>query len=438
MSAKNGFSPKRTLSRDRFAGRLIILLLTLLVSAVPASSLAQHGPVLTLGEAEDIALAFEPGQLALRARSDAEDAMAVAARDLPAPSLRIGLNNFPIERGGFSTEGMTNAGISLRQTLPRGETLELRGDLHERRARSFDHDADARERDVRQWVREAWLDVFYWSRVEGLLTESRPFFEDLVETTRSLYSVGRKNQQDVLRSELELSRLDDRLIDVSRASAQARAQLARWIDDAAYRPLPGSLPATPALADLDALEAVLDRHPIMQAADAGIEAAQTSVRLADQKKKPTWAFDAGYSYRDGTLPGGAPRSDFVTLGVTVDLPFFRKQSLDNELLAALKRENAEQASREQLLRRLRSQLQSEYARHTELKRRLALYDSRILEQSAANADAAMLAYQSDAADFSEVMRAYIDQLNTQVEFVRLEVELARSHAAIANLGGQQS
>ena len=173
----------------------------------------------------------------------------------------------------------------------------------------------------------------------------------------------------------------------------------------------------------------------MQAVDAGIEAAQTSVRLAQQKKKPTWAVDAGYSYRDGTLPDGAPRSDFVTIGVTVDLPFFRKRSLDSDLLAALKLENAEQATREQLLRRLRSLLASEYARHTELQRRLELYANRILEQSGANAEAAMLAYQSDTADFSEVMRAYIDQLNTRVEFVRLEIELARSHAAIANLGG---
>ena len=48
----------------------------------------------------------------------------------------------------------------------------------------------------------------------------------------------------------------------------------------------------------------------------------------------------------------------------------------------------------------------------------------------------MLAYQSDTADFSDVMRAYIDELDARVDFVRLEVERARSHAVIANLGGQ--
>ncbi len=36
-----------------------------------------------------------------------------------------------------------------------------------------------------------------------------------------MYSVGRKNQQDLLRAELELSRLDDRLIEMERQRARA-------------------------------------------------------------------------------------------------------------------------------------------------------------------------------------------------------------------------
>ena len=436
MFVTNGSRPDLNSYGDRPAGRYAFTLLAALLLALPYSVHAQSGPVLTLGEAEDLALAAEPGQRALLDRADAERATATAARDLPAPTLRLGLNNFPIEGGGFSTEGMTNAGAVFRQALPRGSTRQWRGALHEQAAASFGHEADARARDVRQWSAEAWLDVFYWREVDKLLTASRPFFNDLADTTRSLYAVGRKDQQDVLRAELELSRLDDRLIEVGRAEAQARARLARWIDAAAYRPLPESLPVIASVPTLASLDEALVHHPALKSADAGIAAAEASAELAGQKSKPSWALDVGYSYRDGRLPGGASRSDFVTVGVTVDLPFLRKRSVDSELLAALRKRSAEEASREQLLRALRSELAAEYAEFTDLGRRLELYESRILEQSTANADAAMLAYQSDAADFSDVMRAYIDQLNTQVEFVRLEVERARSHAAIENLGGQ--
>ena len=84
-------------------------------------------------------------------------------------------------------------------------------------------EADARGDDVLAATRIAWLDLYYWSKARELVRESRPFFDDLATITRSLYAVGRRNQQDVLRAELELSRLDDRLIDIERQQLRARA-----------------------------------------------------------------------------------------------------------------------------------------------------------------------------------------------------------------------
>ena len=70
-------------------------------------------------------------------------------------------------------------------------------------------------------------------------------------------------------------------------------------------------------------------------ADSEIAAKDAGVELADQRSKPQWALDLGYSYRDGSLPDGNPRSDFITVGVTVGLPFFRSKSVDSTLSAAL-------------------------------------------------------------------------------------------------------
>ena len=51
------------------------------------------------------------------------------------------------------------------------------------------------------------------------------------------------------------------------------------------------------------------------------------------------------------------------------------------------------------------------------------------------AQAALLTYQSDAGDFADVMRSHIDDLNTRLDHIRLQVERAKSYAALANLGG---
>jgi outer membrane protein TolC len=400
-----------------------------------AHASAQHDIPLTIAEAEKLALASEPGQQALRARAAALEEQAVVAGALPDPMLRVGLNNYPIESGGFTTEGMTNVGAVYRQAFPRGDTRSLSNRRFTRLAEAQMQEADARGDDVLAATRIAWLDLYYWSKARELVRESRPFFDDLATITRSLYAVGRRNQQDVLRAELELSRLDDRLIDIERQQLRARAQLREWIGEDAGRRVAGKLPRWDDAPPLEDLIAALREHPALQAADARIAAQDTGVEIAEQRSKPGWALDVGYSYRNGSLPSGDPRSDFVTVGVTVDLPFFSRKSVDSTLSAALQERSAARADKQRMQRSLESRLAAEYARWQELSRRLALYEERILVQANDHAQASLLAYQNDRGDFADVMRGYIDDLNTRIDYVRLNVEREQAYAVLANLGG---
>ena len=236
------------------AGRLPSLILFIIVVALSSSvapAAAQQRVPLTIAEAGDLALAAEPGAAAFLDRADALQEQAVAAGQLPDPVMRIGLANFPINGGGFTTEGMTQAQLGVRQAFPRARTLE--SDQFRSQAQAMSFNADARSRDVLLAARHAWLDTYYAQQAEALLTESRPFFADLVTITRSLYSVGRKSQHDVLRADLELSRLDDRLIETSRIRESSRAMLSRWLGAEAYRPLAMTLPAWQSLPALEQL-----------------------------------------------------------------------------------------------------------------------------------------------------------------------------------------
>ncbi len=390
---------------------------------------------LTLAAAERLALEAEPGQQALEARADALAHRADVAAALPQPVLRVGLNNYPIESGSFSTEGMTNASVGIRQAFPPGQARKLERQHFEWRAQATLETADQRGEETRRRTREAWLDVYYWQEAAAQVEATRPFFADLLTVTESLYAVGRKTRQDVLRAELELSRLEDRLIDISRAEAMARARLAEWVGRAADRPVAAALPAwhlAPPLADLAGR---LDEHPLLRAADADLEARRAAVSLATEQKKPGWAVDVGYAYREGQLSNGQPRSDFVTVGVTMGLPFTRSKAIDSKLSAALRERSAAEFDRDRDRRALESTLRAEHVRFTELSRRLELFETRILAQVRAHAAAALDAYRSDTADFADVMRAYIDDLDTRTEFLRLSTERAMSYAALAYLGG---
>lgn len=396
---------------------------------------AQHNVPLTLAEAEDLALSQEPGHAALMARAMALDEQSVAAGQLPDPTMRVGLANYPISSGSFSTEGMTQAQLGFRQSFPSGKSRAFSTQRLQSLSLEMTENAAARSRDVTTSVRHSWLETYYWQRARDIASESRPFFADLVNVTRSLYSVGRKTQHDLLRAELELSRLDDRLIEINRRHRQAQAALSEWLGRDANRPIASKLPTWKRLPPIEILRTGLLTHPAVLAAEARVSARDAGVELAEERKKPGWALDLGYGYREGFLPSGEPRSDFISLAVTMDLPFFKKNRQDRSLAAALSERSASQFDKNELLRRLNSQLNAEYAHWQDLTRRVALYETLILNLSESQAQAALLAYQSEAGDFADVMRGYIDDLNTRLDHVRLQVERDQSYTVLANFGG---
>lgn len=392
-------------------------------------------PTLSLVEAEDIALQSEPGQLAWLARASAFESRSIAAGELPDPSLRLGVANLPIDSGSFTAEPMTQAQIGLRQAFPPGKSRALSTRQLRYQALEMTGSAQARSREVLSAVRESWIDAVYQGRVQAIVAASRPLLGDLVEISRSLYQVGRRDQQDVLQAELELSRLEDRLLEIDRQQTRARADLGQWVGAAAGRPLPETLPEWTDPPALAALRDGLGRHPSLDASSARIAAQDTAVDLARQSYRPGWAVEVGYGYRDGREMDGDPRSDFFSVAVSVDLPLFTRNRQDKKVAAAISDSAAALASRDELLRRLDRALTVEYARWQDVSRRVALYEARILEQAEDQSRAALIAYQSDAGDFSDVMRSAIALLDLRIDHLRLITERAHSHVLLANLGG---
>jgi len=424
----------------RTSSTRISLYLTLFASLalfVGATGHANEETPLTLAETERLALANEPGQDVFLARAEALDEQSMAVGQLPDPQLRLGVVNFPLESGDFRTEGMTQAVIGIRQSIPRGQTRSastsrLQSLSADQRAR-----AEARAREVLMTARQSWLDVDYWENAEKIILDIRPYFSDLVVVTRSLYSVGVRDQQDVLRAELELSRIDDRLIDIGKQIEHSRAVLAEWVGpDNSQRPLDGSVPEVSVPA-LEVLFEKLKSHPTLIAADARIDASGDGVILAEQGFKPAWGVEVNYGYRDGQLANGKSRSDFISAMVTFDLPIFTSKRQDKHLQAAKREKRAMTSSKTELYRSLRRITEAEYRNWEKLTKRVEFYDELLVPQARGNAQAALAAYQSDASDFADVMRGRITELDVRLDQLRLKSNRQKSYAVLASLGGLQ-
>jgi len=260
----------------------------------------------------------------------------------------------------------------------------------------------------------------------------------LTAITRSQYATGRRNQQDVLRAEQELGVLKDREMNYRSEEQRARAKLARWIGQTnAQRPLPTELPENSDPPDRNGMQAKLENHPLMQIARSRITEQEQGVSIAKQTYKPRWMIDVSYGNRDGNNPNGSPRADFVSGMVSFTIPLFTANRQDRTLAASRQRLLAAQDARELQQRQLQEDLGAAQVQWQSLGQRIQQYQDELLPQANQTARAALQAYQTDAGDFTLLMRARINELETHLQLLKLRVDRERARNNLLFLSGEE-
>jgi outer membrane protein TolC len=415
------------------AGRQTAFALTL-IALTSATATAQS--TLTLTGVEQLALADDPAIGALQARALAMHDAAVADGQLPDPKLKTGVYNLPLDDFDISREPTTQLRLGVVQSFPRGDTLRYKQQQTEWMANAEQANIEVTRRKLVRDVRNRFLELYYQLQAEQVINKTRKLFAQLVEITQAHYATGRVSQQDVLRASLELSRLDDRTTRIRTEADKGRAALMKWIGDAASLPLDGRFPELPALPAKMAIEAALPEHPVIQAETAKIEANNRKISIAREQYKPGWSAGLEYRKRFGDNPGGDDRADMMAAMLTVDLPLFPNKRQDKRLSASIREAESAQLGRDDRLRELKRMLDTDYVAWQRLGERAALYESQLLRESTANAQASLNAYQSGVTEFSTLMRARITDLDVHLDELRVRVDRASAQANLLYLAGE--
>lgn len=409
-----------------------------LLLLVPAAGLraAEVNAPLPLEQAERLAVEYDAELEAVRAEAEALAERSVVAGSLPDPKFKFGLMNFPTDTFRRDQEPMTQVQVGVQQMFPGGDTLSLRSRQFTSRSEEKRAMVRNRLRQVQKQARRQWLELFYWLRAERIIEKNLSLFRNLVSVTQSQYAAGRQQQQDVIRADLELGLLEDRLTEIGEKQAVARAGLARLIGAShARRPLSDNLPDFPVPETYTRLVERIDDHPRLHSANAQVNTSRVSIELARQSYKPDWMLELNYGFRDGTGVDGSDRPDFLSAMVMVDMPLFTANRQDRKVAASRLQHNASLKSREDLRRQLLSELEADYAKWQRLQERVDLYETRLVPQARENAKSALLAYQSRRGEFTALMRARITALDTQLKLMRLRVDSAKTLASIRYLVG---
>jgi outer membrane protein TolC len=116
------------------------------------------------------------------------------------------------------------------------------------------------------------------------------------------------------------------------------------------------------------------------------------------------------------------RADFFSVGVAFDLPLFTSKRQDQQVQSAIASAEALRTEKWLALRNMIAAFETQRSKLLRLNQRQGLYQSRLLQEMQEQADASLTAYTTDDGDFSEVMRARIDELNARIDALDIEVD----------------
>ncbi len=351
---------------------------------------------------------------------------------LPDPRASINLANLPVDDFSYNSQPMTQFKLGISQAFARGDSLELKLDIKKLQARVEPNLRANRKTQLIMMVGALWLDAYKAQHSISLINDKKYLFEELRDAAEINYTsaLSKSSQQEIIRADLELAKLDDQVTVYSDQLHAAIRQLGEYVklpqsyfinnEANSVNFVSRSLPSVTLLNKANALQ----QHPLVKAIDQNIESSQKMVELQEQGYKPQFMVNGSYAFREDA-PNGMERPDFFSLGVSFDIPLFTENKQDQDVKAAIYDKEAKREEKALLLNQLMAAYNTQLSRLERLQQRQELYNSSIYPQVKLQGQASMTAYSNNEADFAELVRARIDEVNVQLTVLDIAVEIEK-------------
>jgi cobalt-zinc-cadmium efflux system outer membrane protein len=349
------------------------------------------------------------------------------ARALPGPELLV--QHFsvgsPRPFAGFSDSDFAYIGVGMSQQLPYPGKRSLRADVAAREADAVHAQSDAVGREVVEALKLAYVQLAYLQQTLPVLERNDQLLTQVQQIAESRYRVGQGNQQDVLKAQLQHTKMLQEIADHVQQEGILQAQLKQLLNRTQDTPDILTEPLSPTLIPFSAADVrqrAREQNPDLDARSAMVDRERAEIALAHKEFKPD--FDVQYMYQH---TANAFR-DYYMGTFSVRLP-----NRDRQRAVLAEAEERQQSAAHEMqaeLQRILSDAQQQYVAIQGSNERLTIYHDGLMPQADATFQAAMAAYSANRQDFETLLSSFVDVLNVDVAYWR---ELADHESAIARL-----
>ncbi len=348
------------------------------------------------------------------------------ARSLPDPTFSVGwagnIKPFSVQNDDPSSY----RGITASQTVPFPGKLKLRSEVADREAEAAWWDYENARRRLVADVKAAYYDYSFYAKAIETTTKNKDLLQKLSQISQARYRVGKGIQQDILKSQVEISRIQQRLtvLEQQYKTAQVRLNTLLYRDPEEQLPPPAALSNPTLWYSLDELYQLAKEHDTgLQREQRVIERNQLAVNLARKDYYPD--FTVAYSYQQRpVLP------DMNGFTVTANIPIFYRTKQREAVREATENLIVSQRSKDNRQTELFFAIKEQYLLAKSSEGLFQLYSQGVVPQSSLALESSMSAYQVGNVDFLTILSNFTTVLDYQVEYYR---ELANYNMALARL-----
>ena len=397
----------------------------------PPRAIAAAGalPGATLNSVLAIARELSP-QLAARALGEeAARARVKVAGALPDPVLRI--TSDEIDR--LSGPRQNKMIYSLEQEFPLWGKQTLRREAAEAEVGQKAAELRDAEAELAERVKVAFALRYQTYRALQANRELRPTLANIAQIARERYAQSLAPQQDVIRAEVETTRLLGEIIRFEGATRSADGRLNALL----VRPLTAPLAAPQVLRPLppasrlepgDLVAHARAANPSLAGNDAMIRAADRNAQLARREWYPDVTISAGAIDRNGNGPNGY----IASIGVKVPLQWGLHEG---QVRDAAAQANAARSRRAAVEQQIEGDIAEAAAALEGSRRGAELMRQRLIPQANAALRSAIADYGVGKLDLTAVLQAERDLVAARIDLLATELDQQRQLAAIERLVG---
>jgi outer membrane protein TolC len=326
---------------------------------------------------------------------------------------------------GFGNSDFAYIGVGVSQELPYPGKRGLRGAVARREADALHAQSDSVARQVVEALRLIYIQLAYLQQTLPVLERNDQLLTQLQQIAESRYRVGQGNQQDVLRAQLQHTRILQDIATHHQQQGMLQAQLKQLLNRVQDTPDVVAEPLTPSPLHESAdelLRRVREGNPDVQARSEMVERQRVQVELAHKELKPDFTVQYMYQHTASQF-----RDYYMgTFGVRLPNRGRQRAALAE---AGQQQERAAQELQGELQRVL-AEVQQQYVAIQGSSERLTIYRDGLIPQAQATFRAGMAAYESNRQDFEPLLSSLLEVLDVDMGYWR---ELAEHESAVARL-----